>query len=121
MASERVGVYPGTFDPITSGHMEVVRRSLRLVDKLIIGPATNIGKGPLFSLQERIDIINDDIEGFLPTDRARIHIAPFLVTLAVLFGLMMFAFLHPTLRRAGEQPASEEDATVSILERSEEG
>jgi MFS family permease len=51
----------------------------------------------------------------------RIHIAPFLVTLAVLFGLMMFAFLHPTLRRAGERPASEEDATVSILERSEEG
>ena len=64
MASERVGVYPGTFDPITSGHMEVVRRSLRLVDKLVIGPATNIGKGPLFSLQERIDIIKDDIADF---------------------------------------------------------
>ena len=58
MALERVGVYPGTFDPITSGHMEVIRRSLRLVDKLVIGPATNIGKGPLFSLEERIDIIN---------------------------------------------------------------
>jgi len=56
MASERTGVYPGTFDPVTSGHMEVVRRSLKLVDKLVIGPATNIGKGPLFSLEERIDI-----------------------------------------------------------------
>ena len=77
MASERVGVYPGTFDPVTSGHMEVVRRSLRLVDKLVIGPATNIGKGPLFSLQERIDIIKDDIADFSPADKARIQIAPF--------------------------------------------
>ena len=77
MASERVGVYPGTFDPVTSGHMEVVRRSLRLVDKLVIGPATNIGKGPLFSLQERIDIIKDDISDFSETDKARIQIAPF--------------------------------------------
>jgi pantetheine-phosphate adenylyltransferase len=77
MASDRVGVYPGTFDPITSGHMEVVRRSLRLVDRLVIGPATNIGKGPLFSLQERIDIIKDDIEDFSATDKARIQIAPF--------------------------------------------
>jgi pantetheine-phosphate adenylyltransferase len=77
MASDRVGVYPGTFDPVTSGHMEVVRRSLRLVDKLVIGPATNIGKGPLFSLQERIDIIKDDIADFSEADKARIQIAPF--------------------------------------------
>jgi pantetheine-phosphate adenylyltransferase len=77
MASERVGVYPGTFDPVTSGHMEVIRRSLRLVDKLVIGPATNIGKGPLFSLQERIDIIKDDIADFSEIDKARIQIAPF--------------------------------------------
>ena len=54
-----------------------MRRSLRLVDKLVIGPATNIGKGPLFSLQERIDIIKDDIADFSATDKARIQIAPF--------------------------------------------
>lgn len=77
MASERVGVYPGTFDPVTSGHMEVIRRSLRLVDKLVIGPATNIGKGPLFSLEERIDIITGDIADFSETDKGRIQIAPF--------------------------------------------
>jgi pantetheine-phosphate adenylyltransferase len=77
MALVRVGVYPGTFDPVTSGHMEVVRRSLRLVDKLVIGPATNIGKGPLFSLQERIDIIKDDIEDFAQEDKERIQIIPF--------------------------------------------
>ena len=77
MASERTGVYPGTFDPITSGHMEVVRRSLRLVDKLVIGPAINIGKGPLFSLEERIEIIKDDISDFPQADRERIEVVPF--------------------------------------------
>jgi pantetheine-phosphate adenylyltransferase len=77
MAVERVGLYPGTFDPITSGHLEVVRRSLRLVDRLVIGPATNIGKGPLFSLEERIDIIREDIEDFPKEDFARISIVPF--------------------------------------------
>jgi len=77
MGSDRVGVYPGTFDPITSGHMEVVRRSLRLVDKLVIGPAINIGKGPLFSLEERVEIINDDIEDYPPAERSRIEIVPF--------------------------------------------
>ena len=73
MPVERTGVYPGTFDPVTSGHMEVIRRSLRLVDRLVIGPATNIGKGPLFSLEERIDIIKDDIADFPKADQDRIR------------------------------------------------
>ena len=77
MALLRVGLYPGTFDPITSGHSEVVRRSLRLVDKLVIGPATNIGKGPLFSLQERIDIIKEDIEDLSQEDKERIQVIPY--------------------------------------------
>src|ERR1700710_1509003 len=77
MVMERTGVYPGTFDPVTSGHMEVVRRSLRLVDKLVIGPAINIGKGPLFSLEERIEIIKDDISDFPQADRDRIEVVPF--------------------------------------------
>ena len=57
--------------------MEVVRRSMRLVDKLVIGPAISIGKGPLFSLEERMEIIKDDIEDFSPADRSRIQIVPF--------------------------------------------
>ena len=77
MAVERTGVYPGTFDPITSGHTEVVRRSLRLVDRLVIGPFVNIGKGPLFSLQERIDIIKEDIEDFAQSDKERIQVLPY--------------------------------------------
>jgi pantetheine-phosphate adenylyltransferase, bacterial len=77
MGVERIGVYPGTFDPITSGHMEVVRRSLRLVDKLVIGPAINIGKGPLFTLEERVAMLKEDIEDFASAERDRIEIVPF--------------------------------------------
>ena len=75
--TERTGVYPGTFDPITSGHMEIIRRSLRLVDRLVIGPATSAGKGPLFSLEERVEIINEDIADFPEIDRSRVTIVPF--------------------------------------------
>jgi pantetheine-phosphate adenylyltransferase len=77
MALERTGIYPGTFDPVTSGHMEIVRRSLRLVDRLVIGAATNIGKGPLFSLEERMEIIKEDIADYPQADRDRIEIVPY--------------------------------------------
>jgi len=75
--TERTGVYPGTFDPVTSGHMEIVRRSLKLVDRLVIGPAINIGKGPLFSLEERVEIIRQEIAEFPEGDRERIDVVPF--------------------------------------------
>ncbi len=53
----RTGLYPGTFDPVTVGHLDVVRRAAALVDKLVIGVAINRDKGPLFSLEERVEMI----------------------------------------------------------------
>lgn len=53
----RVGLYPGTFDPITMGHVDIIRRASVLVDRLIIGVAINRDKGPLFSLEERVAMI----------------------------------------------------------------
>ncbi|MEM9049750.1 MAG: pantetheine-phosphate adenylyltransferase [Pseudomonadota bacterium] len=53
----RVGLYPGTFDPITLGHLDVVRRAMKLVDRLVIGVAINRDKGPLFSLEERVAMV----------------------------------------------------------------
>ncbi len=50
----RIGVYPGTFDPITLGHMDIISRGAKLVDRLIIGVSTNPSKSPLFSLDERV-------------------------------------------------------------------
>jgi pantetheine-phosphate adenylyltransferase len=56
----RVGLYPGTFDPITNGHTDIIGRAVKLVDKLVIGVAINAGKGPLFSLEERVAIIREE-------------------------------------------------------------
>jgi len=53
----RVGLYPGTFDPITLGHIDIIQRATALVDRLVIGVAINRDKGPLFSLEERVGMI----------------------------------------------------------------
>lgn len=57
----RVALYPGTFDPITYGHTDIIRRAAILVDKLVIGVAINRDKGPLFSLEERVAMIEPEI------------------------------------------------------------
>ena len=56
----RVGLYPGTFDPITNGHIDIIRRGAMLVDRLVIGVAINRDKGPLFSLEERVAMIEQE-------------------------------------------------------------
>ncbi|PHR12429.1 MAG: pantetheine-phosphate adenylyltransferase [Sphingopyxis sp.] len=53
----RIGVYPGTFDPITLGHMDIIKRGMRLVDKLVIGVTTNPSKSPMFSDEERLEMV----------------------------------------------------------------
>lgn len=56
----RIALYPGTFDPITFGHMDIIRRASMLVDRLVIGVAINRDKGPLFSLEERVAMIESE-------------------------------------------------------------
>ena len=53
----RIGLYPGTFDPITNGHLDIIGRAVKLVDKLVVGVAVNAGKAPLFSLDERVEMV----------------------------------------------------------------
>lgn len=53
----RIGLYPGTFDPITLGHVDIIERAARLVDRLVIGVAINRDKGPLFTLEERVEMV----------------------------------------------------------------
>ncbi len=59
--AERIGVYPGTFDPITNGHVDIIRRALRICDRLIVAVAENIGKSPLFTLEERLALVNHEL------------------------------------------------------------
>ena len=59
--SERVGIYPGTFDPMTLGHMDIIERGAKLVDRLIVGVTTNIAKSPMFSDDERIAIVEREV------------------------------------------------------------
>lgn len=58
--SVRIGLYPGTFDPVTNGHLDIIRRAEKLVDRLVIGVAINRDKGPLFSLEERVAILEEE-------------------------------------------------------------
>lgn len=62
-ATTRVGVYPGTFDPITLGHMDIIRRGAKLVDRLVIGVTTNPSKSPLFSTEERLEMVRRECAG----------------------------------------------------------
>lgn len=59
----RTGVYPGTFDPITLGHMDIIRRGAKLVDRLVIGVTTNPSKSPMFSIEERMAMVRREVEG----------------------------------------------------------
>ncbi|MEO1329821.1 MAG: pantetheine-phosphate adenylyltransferase [Pseudomonadota bacterium] len=73
----RTGLYPGTFDPVTLGHVDIIRRALRLVDRLVIGVAINRDKGPMFSLEERVEMIEEECERLLGSDRGRVEVLPF--------------------------------------------
>jgi len=59
----RIGIYPGTFDPITLGHMDIIERCAKLVDELIIGVTTNVAKSPMFSDDERIAMVEREVAG----------------------------------------------------------
>ena len=59
----RTGVYPGTFDPITRGHMDIIRRGAKLVDRLVIGVTTNPSKSPMFSIDERMEMVKRETTG----------------------------------------------------------
>jgi pantetheine-phosphate adenylyltransferase len=83
-STPRIGIYPGTFDPITFGHMDIIRRALNVVDKLVIGVALDSAKDPLFEVKKRAALVEHDIKA-LGDDAARITVAPFsglLVTFA---------------------------------------
>jgi pantetheine-phosphate adenylyltransferase len=71
----RTGVYPGTFDPITLGHMDIIRRAAHLVDRLVIGVTTNPSKSPMFTVEERLGMVEREVAGI--RDGAEIRVVSF--------------------------------------------
>lgn len=71
----RVGLYPGTFDPLHNGHLDILARAVKLVDKLVIGVAINSGKGPMFSLDERVEMVTRESAHL--SSIAQIEVRPF--------------------------------------------
>ncbi len=72
----RIGLYPGTFDPVTLGHSDIIRRAAKLVDRLVIGVAINRDKGPLFKLEERVEMLEEELAP-VRDDGADIEVRPF--------------------------------------------
>ncbi len=76
MTKERIGIYPGTFDPVTNGHMDIIQRATHLVDHLVIAVARNAGKGPLFSADERVELVRQEV-AVLPENSTHIEVQAF--------------------------------------------
>ena len=75
--AKRTGLYPGTFDPITNGHLDIITRAAKMVDHLVIGVAINEAKGPLFSLEERVEMVRHETARIAKNAGVIITVEPF--------------------------------------------
>ena len=117
----RTGVYPGTFDPITLGHMDIIARGARLVDRLIIGVATNPSKSPLFSLEERVKHVRRETAGIahvevVSFDALLMHFAEAQGASIIIRGLRAVADFEYEYQMAGmNQQLNAEIETVFLM------
>lgn len=77
MTGSRIGVYPGTFDPITNGHLDIIQRAAKMVDGLVVAVAVNAGKGPLFGVEERVEMVAGEVAALGLADGGRVRVLPF--------------------------------------------
>ena len=77
MVEEQVGVYPGTFDPITNGHLDIIIRASKVVDHLIVAVALNAGKGPLFTVEERCRMVEEEVAKSGKVEPGKIEVRTF--------------------------------------------
>jgi pantetheine-phosphate adenylyltransferase len=118
----RIGLYPGTFDPVTNGHIDIIGRAVKLVDKLIIGVAQNDDKGPLFSTTERVEMVraevarlNADIEVH-PFSTLLMHFAESLNANVIVRGLRAVAdFEYEFQMTAMNQRLNDDIETVFLM------
>jgi pantetheine-phosphate adenylyltransferase len=118
----KVAVYPGTFDPITLGHLDIVRRGAHLIDKLVIGVTTNPSKEPMFSVAERLAMVRREVEG-IPGNIAVVEFNSLLMDFAeaqgasmILRGLRAVADFEYEYQMAGmNQQLNDEIETVFLM------
>ena len=124
----RIGVYPGTFDPITNGHMDIIERALGTVDHLVIAVARNAGKGPLFSTDERVETVQDEIrplvaKGFMvdvrPFDTLLMHFAASVGASVLIRGLRAVSDFEYEFQMAGMNRRLNPDIETVFLMASE--
>lgn len=77
MSDHRLGVYPGTFDPVTNGHTDIIARAAKVVDGLTVAVAVNAGKDPLFNLEERLAMVENEVATLDADTAGRITVKPF--------------------------------------------
>ena len=118
----RIGVYPGTFDPITLGHLDIIRRAAHLVDRLVIGVTTNPSKSPMFSVEERVATVRREIAD-IPGDIAVVEFDSLLMDFAeaqgasmILRGLRAVADFEYEFQMAGmNQQLNDDIETVFLM------
>lgn len=118
----RIGLYPGTFDPVTNGHMDIIGRAVKLVDQLVIGVAQNDEKGPLFTTAERVEMLKAEVMGLnanivvQPFDTLLMHFAESLNANVIVRGLRAVAdFEYEFQMTAMNQRLNSEIETVFLM------
>ena len=124
----RIGVYPGTFDPITNGHMDIIERALGIVDQLVVAVARNAGKGPLFSTDERVETVRDEVRPLLdkgfkvdvrPFDSLLMHFATSVNASVLIRGLRAVSDFEYEFQMAGMNRRLNPDIETVFLMASE--
>ena len=118
----RIGLYPGTFDPVTNGHMDIIGRAVKLVDRLVIGVAQNDDKGPLFTTAERVEMVRAEVAGLgvdievQPFSTLLMHFAEHLNANVIVRGLRAVAdFEYEFQMTAMNQRLNDDIETVFLM------
>ncbi len=120
----RIGLYPGTFDPVTNGHLDIIGRAVKLVDRLVVGVAINRDKGPFFTLEERVEMLQEETRGFAgqteivvrPFDTLLMHFAEAVEANVIVRGLRAVAdFEYEFQMTAMNQALNREIETVFLM------